>query len=252
MKDTEKVREAIRNLIRNEMCDSNEEDELEEIKSRSDILPGEVIDLYKEWKKATGIKKKKLKTRLDNAIKRNNVDKKDVFENSPVTEVKKKLPTEIVDLLRGYNSAKGSVLKKLYMDKLLQAIKYHKLDKDDVFETSSVTGMGGGDSYMTPGAFSKPGADPKKKRALKNNKWELVESKINLRDKKITPQHRLNKAVGYARKQMNEIEKVINRAIKFKTENNMPTDIYWSRTHGSLKKLGEQLVRISHKLNEFK
>ena len=46
-------------------------------------------------------------------------------------------------------------------------------------ETSSVGAMGGGDSYQTPFAFSKPGADPKKKRALKNNKWKVVESTRN-------------------------------------------------------------------------
>lgn len=41
-------------------------------------------------------------------------------------------------------------------------------------EMSSVGAMGGGDAFQTPFAFSRRGADPKKKRALKNNKWEFV------------------------------------------------------------------------------
>ena len=44
----------------------------------------------------------------------------------------------------------------------------------DLDETSSVSAMGGGDSFQTPFAFSKPGSDPNKKRALKNNKWAVV------------------------------------------------------------------------------
>lgn len=130
-----------------------------------------------------------------------------------------------------------------------------ELDEEDeeLDETSSVSAMGGGDGYQTPGAFSKPGEDQKKKRALQHNKWEIVgEGAVNLRDKKLTPQHRMNKAVGYARKQMNEIEKIIDKAVKFKNENDVSTDVYWNRTHSSLKKLAEQLVRISHKLNNFK
>lgn len=184
-------------------------------------------------------------------------------------------------------------------------------------ETSSVSSMAGGDGYMTPGAFSRPDEDQKKKKALKNNTWKIVDESIDqlerpmiiklvkgpykgkkikvthsidgkhrtnkqyeylgiingkeqfipnewldlknlfgesvdFKNKELTPQHRLQKAVSHARKQMNEIEKIVNRAVKFKTENNVSNDIYWNRTNLSLRKLAEQLVRISNKLNDFK
>ena len=65
--------------------------------------------------------------------------------------------------------------------------EYDELEEDcgeELDETSSVGAMGGGDGYQTPNAFSKPGSDPKKKRALANNSWNIVEQKIKIANKK--------------------------------------------------------------------
>src|SRR3990167_1230874 len=62
--------------------------------------------------------------------------------------------------VRNYNK-----LKELY-DYLINHLE----------ETSSVNAMAGGDSYQTPFAFSKPGSDQKKKRALQGNKdWDVID-----------------------------------------------------------------------------
>jgi len=73
-------------------------------------------------------------------------------------------------------------------------------------ETSSVSGMEGGDGFNTPGAFAKPGEDPKKKRALKNNKWDVVgedffiKGKVKLGEgKKEIPQEVKDLYKGYKR-----------------------------------------------------
>lgn len=125
-------------------------------------------------------------------------------------------------------------------------------NEKDIDETSSISAMGGGDGYNTPGAFSRPGEDQKKKRALKGNEWEIVGENVDFRNNELSASRRLHQAVSSIRSSLAEIHNLVNKSSKFKQESGLSTDKYWVRTKGSLKKINEELIAIMNKLNNIK
>ena len=53
-------------------------------------------------------------------------------------------------------------------------------------------------------------------------------------------------------KNLTEVDKFLNIATKFKTENSIPSQSYWKTTSKYLLKLDEKIQRINRKLKELK
>ena len=48
-----------------------------------------------------------------------------------------------------------------------------------------------------------------------------------------------------------EVERIIGRAAKLKTEDGVSSDTYWKSTKPRMSKIAERLIKVSHKLREL-
>lgn len=202
------------------------------------------------------IKEKINKIKIENSSKLLNAIKQEMHNNDYKYETN--FPTVELRIIKnsfknGYvyipdnvyrNTSVLSVLNKL--------IKKYKIN-ESVDETSSVSGMGGGDAFNTPNAFAKSGKHSK--RALDKSKFKKVkdiDESVDFKNTELTPGKRMNQAVSTMRNSLREINKLLNKSSKFKQEAGVTSDKYWTRTKTSLTKISEELVTIMNKLNNIK
>lgn len=107
-------------------------------------------------------------------------------------------------------------------------------------ETSTSSATPG---YMVPHAFKK-----------KNKKDEYMEDALLESDEITysTPQQEMAANITQIRNQLIEVEKMINKSLKFKNETDLQSSSFYRRTHSSIKKIGEHAIRILNKLQNIK
>lgn len=165
------------------------------------------------------------------------------------------------------NSYTNSLLEQL--EKKFDHIQ--NTDDEDTIEEENITGNIEG--YNIPGAF---GGLPSKdtievfdyKQTKKTNKHfkpmkptstfkkmasqlhDLNESKYDeiKNDKSVSSKKKVNLAIADVHKKLYEIELIVNRNTKLKTELNQDNRMYWKSTKEKLMKLSERLVRVSNQL----
>lgn len=139
-------------------------------------------------------------------------------------------------------------------------------------ETSATGGVAG---YETPGAFTGQKGISKKQRSIANQLgYELVDKSYAIKDQgdtgdlnetlkegfdsfyfkdeNLTNEQKLGLAIRSIRTNLMEVEKVVNKAIKLKTENNINTDALGKRAYSSLRRINEKVIRLMVALNGLK
>ncbi len=131
---------------------------------------------------------------------------------------------------------------------------------DEMSTTASVPG------YQTPYAFGK--VDDKDLEAMgykvvkKSNKNEsLYRQMMNQlsevryvdykNDTTSTPKTKVNKSIAEVNRLLGEIERIVHRNIRLKTEMGVNSNDYWKNTSKNFGKISERLVRINNKLKEL-
>jgi len=71
------------------------------------------------------------------------------------------------------------------------------------------------------------------------------------KDESLTPQQKINKAIGEVKNMVNEMEKSIDRNIRLKTEMGVQSGSYWKRTHKNLNKISERFIAMSNKIKRL-
>ena len=126
------------------------------------------------------------------------------------------------------------------------------------------------DGYQTPFAFS-DGDEEEHKKNIKSRAevfdYKSTENKksntIKLNEGKslyhifrdhpdLTPRQKIGVTMRQINKSLTEVEKYLNVASRFKTENNLSSQNYWKTTSKYLLKLDEKIQKINRKLKELK
>jgi hypothetical protein len=68
----------------------------------------------------------------------------------------------------------------------------------------------------------------------------------------LTPKQKIGVTMRQINKNLTEVDKFLNIATKFKTENSISSRSYWKTTSKYLLKLDEKIQRINRKLKELK
>lgn len=155
-------------------------------------------------------------------------------------------------------------LKKLIRSFIEEIISEREKEISEINTTGNIEG------YQTPHAFSGTDEEEHKKRikdkaevfdykSTENSKSNTV--KLNegrslyhlFRDHPdLTPNQKIGVTMRHINKSLTEVEKFLNVASKFKTENNVSSRSYWKTTSKYLLKLDEKIQRINRKLKELK
>ena len=137
-------------------------------------------------------------------------------------------------------------------------------------ELSEINTTGNIEGFQTPHAFSGSSEDDHKKsikdkaevfdyKSTENKKSNTV--KLNegrslyhlFRDHPdLTPKQKIGVTMRQINKNLTEVDKFLNIATKFKTENSISSQSYWKTTSKYLLKLDEKIQRINRKLKELK
>ena len=159
-------------------------------------------------------------------------------------------------------SNKRSKLKKIIRSLLEELVSEEEL--------SEINTTGNIEGFQTPHAFSGNSEDDHKKsikdkaevfdyKSTENQKSNTV--KLNegrslyhlFRDHPdLTPKQKIGVTMRQINKNLTEVDKFLNIATKFKTENSISSRSYWKTTSKYLLKLDEKIQRINRKLKELK
>jgi|ETNvirnome_6_100_1030635.scaffolds.fasta_scaffold30845_3 anion-transporting ArsA/GET3 family ATPase len=156
--------------------------------------------------------------------------------------------------------------------------KLKELELADELDEMSVTGNldGGEGPPKTPFAFQGKSKKGKKKRMKaatnstgyavvkdldeSNSTYKQMMSILHLKevtykeyksDPEFTSKQKVNRAISEVAKKLYEIEKIVNRNIKLKTESGVKSNQYWKSSRTKLYKISERMIRISNNLKRL-
>ena len=146
----------------------------------------------------------------------------------------------------------------------------------NISELDEASTSGGAGAYLTPNAFGKeapesaitaygmkraPKVDKNTKSLEESNYKKLIfemydileEGKYNdiKNDPSVAPKKKVNYAIAEVYTKLYEIENIISKNVKLKTEINMDNRMYWKSTKEKLSKLSERLNRVSNYLKNL-
>lgn len=157
-----------------------------------------------------------------------------------------------------------SKLKKIIRSLLEEIISEEEKELSEINTTGNIEG------YQTPHAFAGTDEDEHKKRI--KDKAEVFDYKSTENEKSntvklnegrslyhlfrdhpdLTPKQKIGVTMRQVNKNLTEVEKFLNVASKFKTENGVSSNSYWKTTRKYLLKLEEKIQKINRKLKELK
>lgn len=118
----------------------------------------------------------------------------------------------------------------------------------DVNEDNSTSNLDGGlGQPKTPFAFRKKVKKPCDPIYDVNE----VAYKDWASDESLTSKQKINKEISEVSKKLFEIDRMITRSKKLKTEIGADENIFWKDTYSKFNKINERLLKISSKLREF-
>jgi hypothetical protein len=146
----------------------------------------------------------------------------------------------------------------------------------NVGELAEASTSGGAGAYLTPNAFGKEAPEKaitafgmkkvsnpnKNTKSLEESNYKkmmsemydvLLESKYQeiKNDPTISPKKKVNYAIAEVYTKLYEIEQIVSKNVKLKTEMNQDNRIYWKSTREKLLKLSEKLNRVSTHLKNL-
>jgi len=81
---------------------------------------------------------------------------------------------------------------------------------------------------------------------------ESVKEQVDFKDENFSPKQKMAQAIRTVRESLKEVEKMVDKSRVFKEENDIKSVDMYKRSHSALKKIGEQLNRISNKMQTIK
>ena len=148
-----------------------------------------------------------------------------------------------------------------YLHKKLGTVAL-KTEEEELDEMSTTAGVPG---YQTPFAFGaaddetmeqggykkvKTKKDESVYKQMMNQLFEMRYSDYK-NDTTTTPKTKVNKSIAEVNRLLGEIEKIVHRNIRLKTEMGVNSNDYWKNTSRNFGKISERLVRINNKLKEL-
>ncbi len=124
---------------------------------------------------------------------------------------------------------------------------------EDMEEASTSSAVAG---YSTPKAFGKDNKK-EKENATNSTGYKIVKELYNQnysafkKDDSKNSRQKVNGAIKEINRKLFEIERIIGRAAKLKTEDGVSSDKYWKSTKPRMTKIAERLIKVSHKLREI-
>lgn len=139
---------------------------------------------------------------------------------------------------------------------------FEGLFEDAVNEMSTTASVPG---YQTPFAFGAVDDEAMEKMGYKKVKTKKDESVYKQmmnqlfemrysdykNDASASPKTKVNKSIAEVNRLLGEIEKIVHRNIRLKTEMGVNSNDYWKNTSRNFGKISERLVRINNKLKEL-
>ena len=163
-----------------------------------------------------------------------------------------------------------------YIKKILNELEESQEELDEMSVTGNLDGGEG--PPKTPFAFGKGRAKDKKKtkdvatnstgmsivkkkpnRVYKGNigesTYKKVMSEINYRDYKkdesMSAKQKVNNSIKEVNRKLFEIERIIHRNNKLKTEMGVTSGNYWKSTQSKFSKISERMTRIGHAMRKL-
>lgn len=148
-----------------------------------------------------------------------------------------------------------------YLHKKLGTVAL-KTEEEELDEMSTTAGVPG---YATPFAFGaaddetldqagykkvKTKKDESVYKQMMNQLFEMRYSDYK-NDTSASPKTKVNKGISEVNRMLGEIEKIVHRNIRLKTEMGVNSSDYWKNTSKNFSKISERLVRINNKLKEL-
>lgn len=72
------------------------------------------------------------------------------------------------------------------------------------------------------------------------------------RNNELTDKQKINSAIIEANRQIRTLQRIVTHAQKFKTELNITTDQYWSKTNEAIAKITERLIDVATKFKNLR
>lgn len=137
-----------------------------------------------------------------------------------------------------------------------------KTEEEELDEMSTTAGAPG---YETPFAFGAADDETMEQggyKKVKNKKDESVYKQMMSQlhemrysdyknDASASPKTKVNKSISEVNRLLGEIEKIVHRNIRLKTEMGVSSSDYWKNTSKNFGKISERLVRINNRLKEL-
>lgn len=142
------------------------------------------------------------------------------------------------------------------LSSMLNIVSEYELEDEDegeveeISEDNTTTSLDGGlGMQQTPNAFRR-----KVKKPSDTTYCEPVNEvayKEWVSDTTLSPKQKINKAILEVAKNLYEVERLIGRSAKLKTEINADQSIYWKNTVNKFTKINERLLKISSKIRNI-
>jgi hypothetical protein len=156
-------------------------------------------------------------------------------------------------------------LPRRQFDRFIDLADSSGFDTDELIKLDEMSTTAGVPGYETPFAFGKADdetldqAGYKKVKTAKNesmykkmmNQLSEVRYSEYKNDTSSSPKTKVNKSISEVNKLLAEIEKIVHRNMKLKTEMGINSNDYWKNTSRNFGKISERLVRINNKLREL-
>ena len=156
-------------------------------------------------------------------------------------------------------------LPQRQFDRFIDLADSSGFDTDELIQMNEMSTTAGAPGYLTPNAFG-PADDETldqagyKKVKTKNNESTYKQMMNQLHemryseyknDTTATPKTKVNKSISEVNRLLGEIEKIVHRNMRLKTEMGVSSGDYWKNTSKNFGKISERLVRINNKLREL-
>ena len=150
-------------------------------------------------------------------------------------------------------------------DRFIDLADSSGFDTDELIQINEMSTTAGAPGYETPFAFGAADdetldqAGYKKVKTKKNESTykQMMNQLHEMRyseyknDTTATPKTKVNKSISEVNRLLGEIEKIVHRNMRLKTEEGVNSSDYWKNTSKNFGKISERLVRINNKLREL-
>ena len=156
-------------------------------------------------------------------------------------------------------------LPQRQFDRFIDLADSSGFDTDELIQMNEMSTTAGAPGYETPFAFGAADDETMEQGGYKKVKTKKDESVYKQmmsqlhemrysdykNDASASPKTKVNKSISEVNRLLGEIEKIVHRNIRLKTEMGVSSSDYWKNTSKNFGKISERLVRINNRLKEL-